>query len=78
MGMKTRDGPLPDESDEVTVISSFWNHLRITDEIGAATWEALEVLERKATDCLAAEPRDVVRARGYTAQAILLISGQTY
>jgi hypothetical protein len=75
---QSRDGPLPNEADEVALISDFWNQLRITEEVGAATWEALEVLERKTTECLAARPRDIGRARRYTAEAILLISGRTY
>jgi hypothetical protein len=75
---KSRDGPLPSEDDEVALISEFWNQLRITDELGAANWEALEELERKTTDCLAARPRDLHHARRYTAQAMLLISGQSY
>jgi hypothetical protein len=73
-----RDGPLPGEADELALISEFWNQLRITDDPGAANWEALEELERKTTECLAARPPDLLRARGYTAEAILLISGQTY
>ena len=74
----SRDGPRPNESDELALISEFWNQLRITEEVGAANWEALEELERKTTDCLAARPPDLHRARRYTAQAMLLISGQTY
>jgi hypothetical protein len=75
---KSRDGPLPGEADEVALISEFWNQLRITDELGAANWEALQELERKTTECLAVRPPDVARASGYTAKAMLLISGQTY
>ena len=76
--MKSRDGPLSNESDEVVLISDFWNQLRSSDEIGAANWEALEELERKVTDCWAGKPRDLQRARRYTAQAMLLIDGQIY
>ena len=76
--MQNRDGPLSNQSEESALISVFWNHWRVTDEIGAANWEALEELERKTADCLAAEPPDSVRARHYTAQAMLLISGRTY
>jgi hypothetical protein len=76
--MYTRDGPLPSEADEVALISDFWNQLRITDDLGAANREALEELERKTTDCLAARRRDLEKARSYTAQAILLISHKIY
>lgn len=69
---------LSDEPDEVELISLFWNQLRVTDEFGAATWEALEEFERKVTECLARRPRDLERARSLTAQAMLLISGQAY
>jgi len=75
---ESRAGPLPSEADEVSLISIFWNQLRITDELGAANWEALDKLERKTTECLAARPPDLERARGYTAEAMLLISGQTF
>lgn len=75
--MTRNETPL-DEPDEAALISIFWNQLRIADEIGAAQWEVLEGLERKVTDCLAASPQMLEEARAYTAQAMLLVSGDTY
>lgn len=70
---------LPDEDHVGELkdsIIEFWNSLRCDDNPGSATWEDLETIEREVTDCLAGEPRDVLKASRLTAKAMFLMSGQ--
>ena len=56
-------------------ITAFWNELHTCGDPGATTWDVLESLENKVTECLYRSPPDVSSAESLTAQAALLISG---
>jgi hypothetical protein len=56
-------------------ITAAWNEIRVTDDIGVADWEEIEVLERDVTDCMVQKPPDIERAYSLTAKAFLLIAG---
>lgn len=68
-----------DEPDQARVqtqqIVEFWSQLRVGGETGATTWDVLESIELKVTDCLARRPPDVANAGSLTAFAMLLITG---
>lgn len=70
-------GPLLSHQERIDWIVDFWNALRINDDPGSTNWEVLEDLERQVTDCLANAPPDVDFAERLTAQAMLLMTGQT-
>jgi len=56
-------------------INTFWNELRITDDIGVTSWEVLRPIEREVTECLNKQVPDVSRAMSLTYRAYLLIAG---
>lgn len=58
---------------EQTVIVEFWNGIRVCEELGETTWEELEPLERRTTECLHKVPPDIVGARNATAKALDLL-----
>lgn len=74
------DGRLsPNDADlefRIRQLLEFWNKLRIFEEIGQASWEALDSLERDVTECIQRRtPRDISRAESLTALALILIRG---
>ena len=58
---------------EQTSIVEFWNVIRVCEELGETTWEELEPLERRTTECLHQVPPDIVGARNATAEALNLL-----
>jgi len=63
------------DADRIRRIADFWNAVRVCEETGAASREALEAKEQEVTDSLYRIPPDILRAETVTAQAILLIAG---
>jgi len=73
---------LPSDDPEASAIrlrllAEWWSALRTTGDAGATTWEVLEELEQKVTDCITIDPPDLGRAESLTAQAMHLIAGHT-
>jgi hypothetical protein len=64
-------------ADQVSwdAIVAFWNEIRTSEDIGVATWEDLEALEREVTECRNQEPPDLGRAVSLTFRAQLAIAG---
>ena len=62
--------------ERVRPIVEFWNQLRISEELGATTWDVLEPLERIVTEALAKRRLDLDEAEAATAKAFFYISGQ--
>lgn len=58
-------------------IIAFWSELRVSDDTGDTTWEALEPLEQQVTECLNhdGDSRDIANAMSLTRKAQLLIAG---
>ena len=56
-------------------LAEFWSRLRVSEELGATTWDVLEPLEREVTEALDQDPPDFIRADSATAKAFCLISG---
>jgi hypothetical protein len=78
--MKTHCGKLsPEERDtqerQRKAIVSWWNELRVGGDSGATTWEVLDALERRVSECLDRASPDVGDATSLTAKAALLIAG---
>jgi len=61
--------------DRIQTIVHFWNGLRACDDSGATTWEVLDSLEKKVTECMYHDPPDMQGAESLTAKAALLIAG---
>lgn len=75
-GLSPSNLPRGDDA-ELNLIIEFWNQLRVSDELGGTTWEVLEPLERRVTECLDRAPPDVDAARTATAEALWLLDGRS-
>jgi hypothetical protein len=62
--------------ERIRQIVEFWNQLRVSEELGATTWDVLEPLERTVTDAFAKQRPDLVEADAATAKALFHIFGQ--
>lgn len=62
--------------ERIRLIVDFWTQLAVCEDSGATTWEVLEDLERKVTDCLDRTPPQLGRAESLTAEAICRMTGQ--
>ena len=62
--------------ERIRQIVEFWSQLRVSEELGATTWDVLESLERIVTEALAKRRPDLDEAEAATAQALFYISGQ--
>ncbi len=74
MIMKDRlpDGLIDPELTEGLIV--FWNEFSVLENPGGTTWDVLEELQRRVTDCLArGTPQDLLLAHRLTAQAICLL-----
>jgi hypothetical protein len=56
-------------------IVDWWIALEMGGDAGAASWGVLDVLRDRVTACLGCDPPDILSAEGFTAQAMLLLSG---
>ncbi len=56
-------------------VAEWWNQLRVSGDSGATTWEVLDDLERKVTDCITADPPDIARAVSLTMRAMHFVAG---
>ncbi|MAT72049.1 MAG: hypothetical protein CMJ58_21295 [Planctomycetaceae bacterium] len=56
-------------------IIAFWSELRVSDDTGDTTWEALEPLEQQVTESLNRDPPDIALAMSLTRKAQRLIAG---
>jgi hypothetical protein len=54
-----------------------WIELNMSGDAGATTWEVLDNLSNKVTECLHAEPLLLSKAESLTAKALLLRNGAT-
>ena len=55
-------------------IVEFWSAVHIDEDSGSTTWEVLEGLERRVTDCLAAQPPNIDLAEQLTAKTLLIMA----
>jgi len=69
--------PPPDAKKDIGFIVDTWNLLRTCDELGGTSWEELEPLERRATECLSCKPPDILGARRATIDALDLLEGRS-
>ena len=69
-------GESVNDRDRIDAIVEFWNSLRVSDDHGSTTWEVLDELERRVTDCLALRPRDITTADRLTTEALFRMTGQ--
>ena len=66
--------PPPDPEE---AIKAFWASLEEGGDAGCTTWEVLDPIRDKVTECLAQSPPDIARASRLTALAIALTEGES-
>jgi hypothetical protein len=73
----TPPSSLLSSASRIQPMVEFWNGLRVSNDPGSTTWEALEQLERQVTECLYSSQAELHEAERLTAQAMFLMTGQS-
>ena len=65
----------PDPDYRRRLLVEWWIELERGGDAGATTWECLDLLRDRVTECLAYSPPLLLQAESYTAKAMLMVSG---
>ena len=72
-----RCGLSPEDRERINRAISFWNEYGVHQESGAATWEVIDEVQRKVTECLYAAEIEAHAIESLTAKAMMLMQGWT-
>jgi hypothetical protein len=62
-------------SEEFSAIVEFWMEIERSGDAGATTWEVLDRIRNRVTECLRQDSPNLIEARRLTAEAIGKIEG---